>query len=108
MIRTSLLIPTLLVAMLAVSTADAASIRRGGALAAERCAACHAIGRHGASPNIKAPTFRRIARQWPVEQLQEALAEGIVTGHGPMPEFTFQPTEIDDFLAYLRSLGRQK
>lgn len=97
----------LVAAALVTSSADAANIRRGAALAAERCAACHAIGPHGTSPNLKAPTFRRIANQWPVEQLQEALAEGIVTGHGPMPEFTFQPVEIDDLLGYLGSLRRR-
>jgi hypothetical protein len=38
-----------------------------------------------------------------VEYLAEALAEGIVTGHGPvrMPAFVFEPEEIDDLLAYL-------
>ena len=88
-------------------TAWAASASRGQKLAETRCSACHAIGKHGASPNLKAPTFRRIANQWPLEQLQEAFAEGIVTGHGPMPEFTFEPAEIDDLLAYLGRLRRK-
>jgi mono/diheme cytochrome c family protein len=34
------------------------------------------------------------------------LAEGIVTGHSAMPEFTFQPNEIDALLTYIASLGR--
>lgn len=85
----------------------AASIKRGGLLAERHCAACHAIGPRGASPNLTAPTFRRIANQWPLEQLQEAFAEGIVTGHGPMPEFTLEPAEIDDLLAYLGRLRRR-
>lgn len=98
----------ILLAMLAVpGIAEAASAKRGATLAQTRCAACHAIGRTGASPNLTAPTFRRIATQYPVEQLQEALAEGIVTGHGPMPEFTFSPQEIDDLLAYLGRLKRR-
>lgn len=87
--------------------AEAANIRHGEKLAKERCAACHATGKHGASPNLKAPTFRRIATQWPLEQLQEAFAEGIVTGHGPMPEFTFEPNDIDDLLAYIGRLKRK-
>lgn len=86
----------------------AANARHGEALAKDKCAACHAVGRHGASPDLKAPSFRRIAGQWPVEQLQEALAEGIVTGHGAMPEFTFSPAEIDDLLAHLRQLRRAR
>ena len=97
-----------LVALLpAITGAEAANIQRGEKLAKERCAACHAIGKHGASPNLKAPTFRRIATQWPLEQLQEALAEGIVTGHGAMPEFTFEPKGIDDLLAYIGRLKRK-
>lgn len=87
--------------------AKAANLRHGEKLAKERCMACHAIGKHGASTNIKAPTFRRIATQWPLEQLQEAFAEGIVAGHGPMPEFTFEPNDIDDLLAYIGRLKRK-
>lgn len=94
-----------LIALIAGTTGtEAANLRHGEKLAKERCAACHAIGKHGASPNLKAPTFRRIATQWPLEQLQEAFAEGIVTGHGPMPEFTFEPRDIDDLLAYIGRL----
>ena len=94
-------------ALLGVTSGHAANVKRGGTIAEQRCAACHAIGPRGASPNIKAPTFRRIANQWPVEQLQEAFAEGIMTGHGPMPEFTFSPDDIDDLLAYLGKLRRR-
>jgi len=96
-----------LVALFGATSGNAASIKRGGLLAEQRCAACHAIGPRGASPNITAPTFRRIANQWPLEQLQEAFAEGIVTGHGPMPEFTFEPADIDDLLAYLGKMRRR-
>jgi mono/diheme cytochrome c family protein len=39
-----------------------------------------------------------------VYYLAEAMAEGLVIGHGPMPEFTFTPEEIDDLLAYLHSV----
>ena len=94
-------------ALLGVTSGHAANVKRGGTIAEQRCAACHAIGPRGASPSIKAPTFRRIANQWPVEQLQEAFAEGIMTGHGPMPEFTFSPDDIDDLLAYLGKLRRR-
>lgn len=96
-----------LVGLLGVTSGHAANVKRGSALAGQRCAACHAIGPRGASPNITAPTFRRIANQWPVEQLQEAFAEGIMTGHGPMPEFAFSPADIDDLLAYLGKLRRR-
>jgi hypothetical protein len=41
-----------------------------------------------------------------VEQLAEALAEGILTGHPDMPEMSFSPAEVDALIAHLRSLER--
>jgi mono/diheme cytochrome c family protein len=52
-----------------------------------------------------APPFRDLAKRYPVENLAEALAEGIVTGHPAMPRFTFEPREIDALLAYISSLA---
>jgi mono/diheme cytochrome c family protein len=83
--------------------ADAAAGQR---LAEQRCASCHAVGPTGASPRRNAPPFRDLHRRYPVDQLAESLAEGIVTGHPDMPAFTFDRQEIEDFLAYLRSLER--
>ncbi len=81
-------------------------VQKGKAILAEKCARCHAIGHTGASPLKEAPPFRMVARKYPVDQLAEALAEGISTGHPAMPEFTFQPREVAAILAYLRTLGR--
>jgi mono/diheme cytochrome c family protein len=39
-----------------------------------------------------------------VESLAEALAEGIVTGHPTMPEFALDAAQVNDFIAYLKSL----
>jgi mono/diheme cytochrome c family protein len=41
-----------------------------------------------------------------VEQLVEALAEGIRTAHPAMPEFELNQRQIDDLIAYLKSLER--
>ena len=79
-------------------------VGRGQAYAEKNCGRCHALGREGDSPLEKAPPFRTLGDKWPVEYLAEALAEGIVTGHADMPEFVLNPQEIDDFLAYLKSL----
>jgi cytochrome c len=38
-----------------------------------------------------APPFRTLHERYPVEDLVEPLAEGIVTGHPTMPEFRFDP-----------------
>lgn len=97
---------SIVMALALLSASALADARRGARLAQEKCGACHAIGTKGASTNLKAPTFRRIANQWPPEQLQEALAEGIVTGHNDMPEFTFSTRQIDDLLDHLTRLRK--
>lgn len=42
---------------------------------------------------------------YPVRDLQEAFAEGLVTAHPAMPAFELQPTEIADLIAYLESVS---
>jgi cytochrome c len=84
--------------------AEAPNLEAGQALAETSCAHCHAVGRSGASPIVQAPPFRYLGRKWPVENLAEALAEGIVVGHPAMPAFAFSPAEIDDFLGWLQAI----
>lgn len=79
-------------------------IASGRQFAERNCARCHAIGRTGKSPLKEAPPFRIFATQWPLESLEEALAEGIVVGHTSMPEFKLTPRQIDDFLGFLDSI----
>jgi cytochrome c len=85
--------------------AEASSLERGRALAAQNCARCHATGSTGDSPVSAAPPFRVLPQRYPVENLAEALAEGIVTGHPEMPEFKFAPADIDALLGYIDSLA---
>lgn len=40
----------------------------------------------------------------PVEDLAEALGEGVVTGHAEMPQFVFEPDQVGAIIAYLRTL----
>ena len=77
----------------------------GHAFAQANCASCHAIGRVGQSPLAKAPPFRMLHLRYPVEDLAESLAEGIKTSH-PMPQFQLDEPEIENLLAYLKSLER--
>ncbi len=88
-----------------MSAASAQDIDEGRRLAERRCAGCHAVGETGASPHASARPFRFIAAKGHVDDLQEALAEGITVGHPDMPEFEFTPDEIADFLGYLKSLA---
>jgi cytochrome c len=76
----------------------------GRLLAETDCARCHAIGPSGTSPLPPAPPFRTLHRRYPVEHLAEALAEGIVVGHPAMPEFRLDPDQIENLIAYLKTL----
>jgi cytochrome c len=82
------------------------TIQRGRAFAEANCARCHAIGRSGESPLRKAPPFQTLHERYPVEDLEEALAEGIRTGHPAMPEFALDENQIRDLISYLKSLER--
>ena len=62
----------------------------------------------GPSPVSAAPAFSTLGQIVNIDDLAEALAEGILTGHGPveMPEFTLDPDQIDALLAYLHSVQK--
>jgi mono/diheme cytochrome c family protein len=92
---------------LAGSTAFAQGTQseRGYAIAKKHCARCHAIGHEGPSPMGLAPPFRDLSQRYPVEMLAEALAEGIMTGHPDMPNFTFAPRDIDALLTFIDGLA---
>ena len=100
----SLLFLTGLMGNLAAATEG--QIQRGKTFVGANCAGCHAVGRIGASPLAVAPAFRDLHTKYPVEDLGEALAEGITTGHPTMPEFQLEPDQITDVVAYLKSLER--
>ncbi len=87
--------------------AQAGDPLRGEAFARTRCGACHAVGPGGGGANPRAPAFRDLHRRYPVDQLAESLAEGIVTGHEGMPAFELSPAQIDDLMAWLRALERR-
>ena len=94
-----------LLALAAFSPAvHAQSAQRGVVIARTYCVNCHAIDKVSPSPLTIAPPFRDLHKKYPVEQLQEALAEGVVTGHPTMPEFRFAPDQITDFIAFLKTL----
>lgn len=80
--------------------------RNGQELATKLCARCHSVAREGDSPLAEAPPFRTFSSKWPLESLEEALAEGIVVGHPAMPEFVFEPEEIQNLLSYIASISR--
>lgn len=93
---------------LAVATgaaaADRGELQRGETLVQRHCAACHAVGRAGASPDTAAPPFRELHSRYRIDDLAEGLAEGLLTGHPAMPEFVFAPKDVAAIIAYLKSI----
>jgi len=92
----------------AKAPADARLLKRGRAIAQQNCGGCHAVGARGESANPKSPPFRQLARKYPLSNLEEALAEGIVVGHEgvEMPPFRLNAAQIDALLAYLGSIQK--
>ncbi len=98
---------TLMVAFLflwspAVLADDEVAVGKG--IAEKLCARCHAIYKEGESTMKAAPPFRNFSKNWPLEALEEALAEGIVTGHPDMPEFKLEAPDVGAFILYLKTL----
>jgi cytochrome c len=85
-------------------TALSPEAQRGHTIVRGKCARCHAVEKVGSSPLKAASPFRTLHSRYPVESLEESLAEGIVTGHPAMPEFKFDPDQVGDVIAYLKSL----
>ena len=79
-------------------------VKVGKLIAETRCSTCHAIGPTGSSPHRDAKPFRQLSENYPVRNLEEALAEGIVVGHPDMPMFVLSPYEIDALITYLESI----
>jgi mono/diheme cytochrome c family protein len=86
------------------ATQEQQSVGRGHAFALSHCANCHSVERAGESPLAKAPQFRTLHQRYPVEELEESLAEGIVTGHPGMPQFELDGSQIADFIAFMKTL----
>ncbi len=85
--------------------AQDSGVAHGKALVELNCATCHAIGTTDQSTHSEAPPFRDLSKRYPLDALEEAFAEGIVTGHPDMPEFTASPEQIADILAYIGTLN---
>jgi cytochrome c len=91
---------------IALPTAASAQEReaRGREIAEAACAPCHAITKQGTSPVPAAPAFRTLGQKYPVEDLEEALAEGILVGHPAMPQVRMSPQDVGAFLAWLKTI----
>ena len=94
------------IGVLATAPCHAApNVAAGKAFAQANCSHCHSIDKFTPSTLAIAPPFRTLHQRYPVEQLEEALGEGITTGHQNMPEFRLDPGQVGDFIAFLKSLA---
>jgi len=92
------------VLLASILPAAAQDAKRGETLLTRDCGRCHAVGRAGDSPYKDAPLFRNLGKRYPIESLEEALGEGIMSGHPDMPEFKFDADDVGAIIAYLKSI----
>ena len=90
-----------------ISPATADDLGHGEELLQKNCGSCHAVGPAGESPYKQAPAFRTLGQRYPIESLEEALAEGIMSGHPDMPELAFDADDVGDIIAYLKSIQQR-
>src|SRR5262245_28891836 len=105
--------PSCAIAMVALLTAlhtSAAAqspslVARGRAIAEQRCARCHAIGRDDERPHAIVIPFRDLPARFPVEMLVEARTTGVISGHDEMPMFELPRTDMAALLSYIDSFA---
>ena len=78
--------------------------QRGLTFVRVHCAQCHSIDKVGESPLTIAPPFHTLHLKFPIESLQRRLSEGITANHPTMPQFRLDADQINDVIAYLKSL----
>jgi cytochrome c len=55
---------------------------------------CHANARTRQSTHPEVPLFRALGKRYPIEALEKALGDGIISGQPDMPEFRFESNEV--------------
>jgi mono/diheme cytochrome c family protein len=79
-------------------------VGRGEAVAELACASCHAIGADGDSPHAEAPPFRLLSQSVDIGTLKQAFADGTVSEHPDMPNWDFDPLDVDALIVYLETV----
>jgi cytochrome c len=80
-------------------------LERGRAIAEQKCARCHAIGRDDERPHAIVTPFRELHTRYPIEMLIEARTSGVISGHDEMPMFELPRQDIDALLGYIDSFA---
>lgn len=84
-------------------------VTRGQSIAEQTCLRCHTKFDGDPLPDpaiTTAPALASFGQRWPLDHLEEALAEGISVSHDNiiMPEFSLDPQSISDLLSYMEQL----
>ncbi len=82
--------------------AQAADAQNGLVISKRWCASCHVVAADQKSASVDVPTFEDIARR---KTEKKPLAVFLAEPHGKMPDMSLTRSEIDDIVAYIRSLG---
>jgi len=113
-LRIALTAACLVLAFAGAAQARTPSVTRGKRLAIEACSACHQVTAHQPRPTpvgntdtneyVAAPDFAEVGRKFRHDEA--GLRAFILAPDHPMREQTFVPRDLDDIVAYVRSLGR--
>lgn len=74
-------------------------------LVAERCSECHAVPGYSSEglPTVEAPSFQTMADDSDT-YTEQRLRSFLRQPHWPMTQFSLSSSDIDDIIAYLKSL----
>jgi len=85
----------------AAAPSRAGDAAHGAVIAKRWCASCHVVARDQISAVADAPSFFDIAQR---RTSRKEIANFLIDPHPPMPDMHLSRREIDDIVAYIRSL----
>lgn len=99
------IIPLLSVAGIAAGAEAAGNPDAAKGLIAEHCSGCHAVPGYSAQglPTVEAPSFQAMAND-PDTYPEQRLRDFLWQPHWPMTQFRLSPSDIDNIIAYMKSL----
>lgn len=81
------------------------ALKKGYAIAVEKCSHCHAISQNDPLPHAIVIPFRQMHTRYPIAMLIEARDRGVIAGHDEMPMFTVSQSDMRALLSYIDSLA---
>jgi cytochrome c len=104
--RGAIVVSALMLASAGPAAAQSPAAQRGLTFVRVHCAQCHSTDVVSESPLKIAPPFRDLHLRYPVESLARPLSEGIIANHPTMPQFRLDADQINDVIAFMKSLER--